>query len=251
MHLPKSLWQDKNYFRAQPGGILATVPGYAEVVTTNQPPQDGECGLRIPPEPLQPEGVPVTPPIPPPVTPPLPTTTTRFGREVRPPTRFLDTFSNISNYDGAPELVYQEHHPLTIFLASSDPDTLNLEQALRAPDRDEFIKSMLNEVLDHKSRKHWAMVTLSLVPEGVRLLSAVWEMCHKREIKTQRIYKRKSRLNVSGHCQRPGIDYDPNTYSPVIGRPTIRTYLIFVLTKKWKTRQLDFVIAYPHAPTER
>ena len=155
MHLPKSLWQDKNYFRAQPGGILATVPGYAYVATTNQPPQDGKCGPTIPPKPLQQEGVPVTPSIPPPVTLPPLTTTTRFGRKVRPPTRFLDIFSNIYNYDGTPDLVYQEHHPLTIFLASSDPDTLNLEQALRAPYRDEFIKSILKEVRDHKARKHW------------------------------------------------------------------------------------------------
>ena len=139
VHLPKSLWQEKTYFRYRPGGILSTVPGYADVATNNQTPQDGEGGTTIPPEPLQPEEVPVTPPILPPVTPPLPTTTTRFGQEVRPPTRFLDTFSNIANYDGIPELVYQEHHPLTIFLASSNPDMLNLEQALRAPDRDEFI----------------------------------------------------------------------------------------------------------------
>ena len=30
MHLPKSLWQEETYFCAQPGGILATVPGYAD-----------------------------------------------------------------------------------------------------------------------------------------------------------------------------------------------------------------------------
>ena len=151
VHLPKSLWQEKTYFRNQPGGIIATVLGYADVVTSNQPPQDGEGGLTILSEPLQPKGVPVAPPIPPPVTPPPPTTTTRSGWEVRPLTRFLDNFSNIANYGGTPELVYQEYHPLTIFLASPDPDMLNLEQALRAPDREEFMKSMLKEVRDHEA----------------------------------------------------------------------------------------------------
>ena len=95
------------------------------------------------------------------------------------------------------------------------------------------------------------MVLLSSVPEGARVLPAVWEMRRKREIQKQRIYKWKILLNVSGHCQRPGIDYDPNTYSPVVGWITIHTYLIFVLLKKRKTRQIDFVFAYPHAPTER
>ena len=111
VHLPKSLWQEKTYFRARPGGILATVSGYADVETENQPPQDVEGGPTIPPEPLQPEGAPVAPPIPPPVTLQPPTTTTRSSQEVRPPTRFLDSFSNIANYDGTPELVYQEYHP--------------------------------------------------------------------------------------------------------------------------------------------
>ena len=113
MHLPKSLWQEKTYFCARPGGILATVTGYADIATTNQPPQDCKGGTTIPPEPLQPEGVPFTPQILPPVTPPLPTKTTRFVLEVRPLTRFLDTFLNIANYDGTTELVYQEHHPLS------------------------------------------------------------------------------------------------------------------------------------------
>ena len=91
---------------------------------------------------------------------------------------------------------------------------------------------MLKEVRDHESRKHWAMVPLSSVPEGDRVLPAIWEMRCKRDIQTQKIYKWKSRLNVDGNCQRPGIDYDPNTYSLVVGWPTIHTYLIFVLMNK-------------------
>ena len=51
---------------------------------------------------------------------------------------------------------------------------LNLEQALRAPDREEFMKSMLKEVRDHEARKHWDVVILSYVPEGARVLPAVW-----------------------------------------------------------------------------
>ena len=107
VHLPKSLWQEKTYFCAPPGGILATVLVYMDVARTNHPPQDGRGGPTIPPKPLQPERVPVAPPIPPPVTLPPQTITTRSSREVRPATLFLGTFSNISNYDGTQELVYQ------------------------------------------------------------------------------------------------------------------------------------------------
>ena len=76
-------------------------------------------------------------------------------------------------------------------------------------------------------------------------------MRRKREIQTQQIYKWNIRLNVGGHRQRKYIDYDPDTYSTVVAWPNICTYLIFVLLNKWKTRQLDFVLAYPHATVER
>ena len=102
---------------------------------------------------------------------------------------------------------------------------------------------MLKEVRHHEARKYWAIIPLSSVIEGSRVMPAVWSMRRKREIQTQQVYKWKIRLNVGGHHQQPGINYDPNTYSPVVGWSTICTYLIFVLLNKWKTRQFDLVLA--------
>jgi hypothetical protein len=84
------------------------------------------------------------------------------------------------------------------FAASSNPDMMHLHEALRAPDRAEFIKAMEQEVRDHKERQHWEMIPKSQVPEGTVVLPAVWSMKRKRRINTNEIYKWKARLNVHG-----------------------------------------------------
>jgi hypothetical protein len=69
-------------------------------------------------------------------------------------------------------------------------------------------------------------------------------MKRKRRIATREVYKWKARLNVDGSKQKPGVHFD-ETYSPVVAWPTTRFFLIQALINKWKTKQLDFVLAYP------
>ena len=88
--------------------------------------------------------------------------------------------TSIANYDGSHELLYQELHPFLLFKATTNPDILYLDEALEAPDRDEFIKAMLKEVRDHERRGHWKDVPNSKVPKGVKVLPAVWSMARKR-----------------------------------------------------------------------
>ena len=109
---------------------------------------------------------------------------------------------------------------------------------------------MLKEIRAHEQRRHWELVHRSTVPEGAVILPSVWSMRRKRLIKTGEIYKWKARLNVGGHKQRKGIDYNL-TYSPVIAWPVVRMWLTHFIMRKWVTRQLDFVLAYPHAFVER
>ena len=71
-------------------------------------------------------------------------------------------------------------------------------------------------------------------------------MKRKRRVHTGEVFKHKSRLTLGGHKERPVVDYD-KTYSPIMAWSTIRLFLIFFLLKGWKTRQLDFVLAYPQA----
>ena len=136
------------------------------------------------------------------------------------------------------------------FKATADPDALNLRPAMSAPDSEPFQEEMLKEVRDHEKRGHWELIKKSLMPVGARILPAVWSFKRKRDIISQAITRWRSRLNVGGHKQVPGEDFD-STFSPTVAWPTIRLFMAFFLMNKWVTKQLDLVLAYPHADVER
>ena len=46
-----------------------------------------------------------------------------------------------------------------------------------------------------------------------------------------------------------GVHYD-ETYAPVARWATIRLILAIATVLKWKTTQLDYIMAYPQAPVE-
>jgi hypothetical protein len=75
-------------------------------------------------------------------------------------------------------------------------------------------------------------------------------MKRKRRVKTREVYKWKARLAFDGSRQVEGVHYD-QTYAPVASWETIRLLLAMVLRNGWKTRQLDYVLAFPQAPAER
>ena len=135
------------------------------------------------------------------------------------------------------------------FAATSNPDTMYYANALKAPDRAQFIEAMKKEVLDHEARNHWELVPCSQVPQGTIILPAIWSMKRKRRILTNEIYKWKARLNVHGGKQIKNVHYW-ETFSPVIRWSSIQLFLIIAAIKGWKTRQVDFVLAFPQADIE-
>jgi transposase InsO family protein len=141
-------------------------------------------------------------------------------------------------------------HPLLAMTATNDPDTLYYHEAMKANDKEDFIKSMYDEVQGQIQNKVYSPVLRSSVPKNIKILPAVWVMRRKRKSRTGEVYRYKSRLNIGGHKQQEGIDYD-QTYSPVVTWPSIRLLLTLTLINKWATRQIDYIQAYPQAPIER
>jgi Reverse transcriptase (RNA-dependent DNA polymerase) len=144
----------------------------------------------------------------------------------------------------------QLQHPLLAMAATNDPDTLYYHEAMKAPDKEEFIQAMYEEVQEQIDNKVYSPVLRSSVPKNIKVLPAVWAMRRKRKASTGQVYRRKSRLNIGGHKQQEGIDYD-QTYSPVVTWPSIRLLLTLTLVNNWATRQIDYIQAYPQAPIER
>jgi len=86
------------------------------------------------------------------------------------------------------DLEIDTNHPLS-FAASSDPDTMYLDQALREPDREQFIEAMQKEIADHEERGHWEVVRRDSLPPGTPILPAIWSMKRKRRLTTREVYK--------------------------------------------------------------
>lgn len=140
-------------------------------------------------------------------------------------------------------------HPLA-YKASTDPDIMYLHQAMKEPDKHEFVKAMQKEVEDQMSNGNYTIVHKDDVPEDKVILPAVWQMRRKRDIKSRKVKKYKARLNIDGSRMKPGLHYD-QTYAPVASWNSIRLLLILSATMGWYTQQIDYVLAFPQAPVEK
>jgi hypothetical protein len=172
--------------------------------------------------------------------------TTRSGRAIKTPSRFQDYVAYscelIMSSEGDSERVFA-------YSASTDPDVLYLHQAMAAPDKQEFKNAMVKEVNSHSDNVNWIVMDREDVPDGHKVLPAIWAMRRKRDIESRSVYKWKARLNIHGGKQIKGLNYW-DTYAPVASWAAIRVVLAIAALKKWKTKQMDFVLAFPQAPVE-
>ncbi|GAX15565.1 hypothetical protein FisN_3Hu032 [Fistulifera solaris] len=149
-----------------------------------------------------------------------------------------------------PEEEEDTGHPLLAFKATSDPDTMYLHQAMKEPDKDQFMLAMRKEIDSQMDHGGLELKHINDVPKNATILPAVWQMKRKRDIRTQKVKKWKARLNIDGSRMVKHRDYD-QTYAPVASWNSIRLLLILVLIHGWHTKQLDYVLAFTQAPVER
>ena len=75
-------------------------------------------------------------------------------------------------------------HPLMASKATSDPDPMYLHQAMKEPDRANFLTAILQEVTDQVKNEHSTVVKQNQVPKESTILPCVWQMRRKRDIIT-------------------------------------------------------------------
>ena len=51
-------------------------------------------------------------------------------------------------------------------------DVMYLHQALKQPDKEEFLKAMVKEITTHQKRINWKVVPIKEVPENVKILDS-------------------------------------------------------------------------------
>ena len=267
----------------RPSPISSVIPAPARIPEEHQqpplpsptsiPPNEGDSS-QLSVQPMN-QRVPTIAPVQDLTPAPPPLQQTRSGRTVKPTIRSAESQQQRQagivayhvEFEAIDPLLYQEEdqlstmddpiqfiastdQPTVAYKATNDPDTLYMHEALKAPDAKEFKKAMIKEVQDQTQRKHWRVMLKKDVPSGETILPAVWSMRRKRRIATREVYKWKSRLNLGGHKMIPGKHYD-ETYAPALAWSTIRLFLILTILNRWKSRQIDFVLAYPQAPVPR
>ena len=95
-----------------------------------------------------------------------------------------------------------------VFKSKSDPDILHYHQAIQAADREQFRKSVKEEMDAHMTHDHWQFTPKSQVPSRHTILPAIW-VFENRRITTSDIY------TIHGAKQTKGSHYDEG-YSPVV-----------------------------------
>ena len=271
---PESRWQRLSRFVTVPGEVTAKqgVAGKSSQGSTPiaQPPQEsltfdlvdqgeqeGAVGEVHEPDEAGPapslhgeEPVPAEPPDP--ERHRHPESTRRSSRRSAPPRRLIETAYAVLDDTEAVEdyeTQAQAEDPIAFATSKSDPDTMHYGQAMKADDSDEFKQAMLREVDTHTRQGHWEVWAKADVPTDQDVLPSVWAFKRKRRIDTREIYKYKARINAHGGKQTYGVNYW-ETYSPVVNWFSIRLCLIMTLLFNWKTRQIDFVLAFPQADVE-
>jgi hypothetical protein len=173
-------------------------------------------------------------------------TTTRSGRVSRPTTRFVTLYVEWEAFhDNCYETQDAMEDPIA-FAASSNPDIMHLDQAMREPDKEQFEQAMLDEVKSNADLGHWETVTKKSMPIATKALPLAWAMRRKWRMSTREACKWKARLNLHGGKQEHLVNCW-ETHAPVIEWNTIRLFLVL---NGWCTRQVDFVLAFPQADVE-
>jgi len=124
-----------------------------------------------------------------------------------------------------------------------------LHQAMKEPDKDKFLATMVEEMDAQLKGGNFSLILSSKVPKGATILPAVWQMKHKCRIQTQEVYKWKAHLNIDGSHQVKGWDYW-DTYTPVATWGSICLILAKAIIQGWHSKQIDFVMAYTQAPVK-
>ena len=132
-------------------------------------------------------------------------------------------------------------HPLLAYKAAiSDPDTMYLHQVYKQQDWPQFQAAMQKEMEDQMANDNYSIILRSEIPQGHKVLPAIWSMKQKRDLRTGEVESWKARLNLDGSKMRKGIHYD-ETYSPVAAWSTIRLVLALVSIFNWHTIKIDNV----------
>jgi hypothetical protein len=126
---------------------------------------------------------------------------------------------------------------------SRDPDIPSLKESLSGPHAEHFWTAMDAEIASLEGKNTWKVVDRSSMPPNTQAVPGTWAQRIKR-LPNGELNKFKSRWCCRGDLQ----DYEGIPYSPLVGWPTVRAGLLLAAAHGWKSRQVDFTLAFCQSP---
>ena len=160
-----------------------------------------------------------------------------------------DHFTQETMHPGALQSPFYLANPMALKAKkTSDPDLPSTREALAGPHAAKFWEAMDKEIESLESKGTWTVVDRSQMPAGVKAIPGTWAQRIKRHPDGS-LSKFKSRWCFRGDLERK--TYEGNPYSPLVGWPTIRAAMLLAATHNWKSRQVDFTLAFCQSPQKR
>lgn len=125
--------------------------------------------------------------------------------------------------------------------ANTDPDTLNWDQAMASPERNEFMKAADDEISALEEQGTWTEDLKSNAT--TKIVPSQWVFRIKRTPDGE-IKKRKARIVLRGDLQ----EYTGETFSPVASWSTVRAFLVISAVLNRTTCTIDFSNAFVQSP---
>ncbi|KAK4695272.1 putative transposase, partial [Phenoliferia sp. Uapishka_3] len=126
---------------------------------------------------------------------------------------------------------------------SGSVDEPTFSQAMRGPDRDQWLAAVHKELAMLRAMGTWDPSPVSL-PAQRRALLSKWVLLIKRD-NEGRVIKYKARLVARGDMQTEGLDYT-ETFAATVRQSSVRAILALAAQNGWKLQQFDVSSAYLH-----
>jgi hypothetical protein len=165
----------------------------------------------------------------------------------------LETTSGITKASSPPPLHFQQlfltsisqPNPIPDFIQSAlkaravkDPDTLSFEEAMRSPEKHQWMQAANGEVTGLEDKQTWTEVPMS--EALTKILPGTWVFRKKRSPSGE-IRKFKARYCVRGDLEE---DDEEDNYAPVVAWTTVRLFLVLCFIMNWTTASIDFTNAF-------
>ena len=158
--------------------------------------------------------------------------------------RALGTDPITGEVDHTPIGIHQSPHALKA-KASHDPDLPSIREALTGNESKHCFEAMDKEIKSLESMGTWRVVRRSDLSPNTKVIPGTWAF-RKKRYPDGRVNKHKSRFCVRGDLMEKGVHYT-DSYSPVVGWPTIRACLTMAASLNLHSRQVDFQNAFCQA----